>query len=381
LSEATKHDFGEAVAQLGQASAAKKCWPCGCLHGSLDSIEQAFGDGTKPKELTDIIQSARQRLTDVKYDCLGCDVCYPAIALNVLGVDVEACPTDDVEEREGWPPFPGSYSALRYRAPVAVCTLTDDRLAAEIARSASEELAVVGTLQTENLGIERLILNIVANPHIRFLFLCGADSQQTVGHLPGQSLVALARSGVDERMRINGAKGKRPRLRNVTPETVAHFRRFVEVLDHVGEGSPSVILAAVAEAGARDPGLAQPFAPERVIPTVTGNLPERMVPDPAGYFVVYPDRRHQRLSLEHYRNDGVLDLVIEGVTAVELYSAAIERELLSRLDHAAYLGRELARAEHALQTGDAYVQDRAPERQNMPDTKGCGCGSTCGDNK
>ena len=107
MSEATKHDFGEAVAQLGQASAAKKCWSCGCLHGSLDSIELAFGDGTKPKELTEIIQSARRRLTDVEYDCLGCQVCYPAIALNVLGVDVEACPTDDVEEREGWPPFPG----------------------------------------------------------------------------------------------------------------------------------------------------------------------------------------------------------------------------------------------------------------------------------
>ena len=41
---------------------------------------------------------------------------------------------------------------------------------------------------------------------------------------------------------------------------------------------------------------------------------------------------------------------------------AIERVLLTRLDHAAYLGRELARAEHALSSGEAYVQDAAPEQ-------------------
>lgn len=40
---------------------------------------------------------------------------------------------------------------------------------------------------------------------------------------------------------------------------------------------------------------------------------------------------------------------------------AIERKLLTRLDHAAYLGRELARAEQALSSGETYVQDGAPE--------------------
>lgn len=31
-----------------------------------------------------------------------------------------------------------------------------------------------------------------------------------------------------------------------------------------------------------------------------GNEPERLVLDAAGYFVVYPDFRHERLTLEHY---------------------------------------------------------------------------------
>lgn len=37
----------------------------------------------------------------------------------------------------------------------------------------------------------------------------------------------------------------------------------------------------------------------------------------------------------------------------------IEKKLVSRLDHAAYLGRELVRAENALRQGTRYIQDRA----------------------
>jgi tetrahydromethanopterin S-methyltransferase subunit A len=55
---------------------------------------------------------------------------------------------------------------------------------------------MVGTLHTENLGIERLTRNVLANPSIRFVVVCGDDGRQRIGHLPGQSLVALARDGV-----------------------------------------------------------------------------------------------------------------------------------------------------------------------------------------
>jgi tetrahydromethanopterin S-methyltransferase subunit A len=49
---------------------------------------------------------------------------------------------------------------------------------------------------------------------------------------------------------------------------------------------------------------------------------------------------------------------------------------LSRLDHAAYLGRELARAEHSLSTGEPYVQDRAAGEVEAA-TASCGCTGTC----
>jgi tetrahydromethanopterin S-methyltransferase subunit A len=46
-----------------------------------------------------------------------------------------------------------------------VCTLTAENLAATVVRKAGE-IAIVGTLNAENLGIERLILNVLANPFL-----------------------------------------------------------------------------------------------------------------------------------------------------------------------------------------------------------------------
>ena len=163
---------------------------------------------------------------------------------------VASCPTDAVEERLGWPPLPGAYTVLRYQAPVAVCTLNDEALAETVASAGLPELAIVGTLHTENLGIERLVSNVVANPHIRFVIVCGPDSRQAIGHLPGQSLVALAQSGIDERQRIIGAKGKRPVLRNLGIAAVEHFRGTREVIDLVGVSDLEAILAAVRSCAA-----------------------------------------------------------------------------------------------------------------------------------
>ncbi|MBI4536646.1 MAG: DUF4346 domain-containing protein [candidate division NC10 bacterium] len=66
------------------------------------------------------------------------------------------------------------------------------------------------------------------------------------------------------------------------------------------------------------------------------------------------DRPGKLLSPQHSRNGGVLDAVIEGRTAPELYCPAVEEGEISRFDHAAYLGRELGRAEHVLRPGGAF---------------------------
>jgi tetrahydromethanopterin S-methyltransferase subunit A len=314
----TEAEITEAVQQLQKATAAKKCWPCGCLHHSLDAIESAFPTGGRADALSSAIGAARERLAPIRYDCLGCEVCYPALAVNALSrsaggvaLEVDSCAAIAAVERDGWPPLPGDYTALRYRAPVAVCALTDGDLASTLAAQGRPEVAIVGTLQTENLGIERVITNVLANPHIRFLVVCGADSRQAIGHLPGQSIMALARSGLNGRLRIVGAPGKRPILRNLSRAAIEHFRQTVEIIDLVNNDHRPTILDVVRSCADRNPGPAEPFAVERVLQPIRGYVPEQMVSDPAGYLVVYVDRARGLLSLEHYRNDGVLDTIVE----------------------------------------------------------------------
>jgi len=96
------------------------------------------------------------------------------------------------------------------RRPVAVCTLGDSALATAVAAEAGPEVAITGTLTTENLGIERLMANTITNPHLRFVVVCGPEMEQRIGHHPGGSLLALAANGTDDKGRILAAPGRRP---------------------------------------------------------------------------------------------------------------------------------------------------------------------------
>lgn len=383
-------DLRDAIEQIKNGIKYKKCWRCGCQQQAVRALEENLST-LAPEDrdaLRPLLEEAKATFVPMEYDCLGCKACYPALALNEFSkaypeVSMEAsCGAEAVslkEVRAGWPPLPGSYTALRYQAPVAVCTLTDEGLYTSLKAGGMTDMAIVGTLQTENLGIERLIINITSNPHIRHLILCGPDTRQAIGHLPGQSLLALAESGLDDKGRIVGAKGHRPVLRNIGRDVVDHFRHTVELVNMIGEARPEPIREAVRTRAARNLGPATPLTPANSVTPIPGYLPERMVSDPAGYFVVYVDATRRTLSLEHYRNDGALDVIVEGKSAAELYVPAVEKNLLTRLDHAAYLGRELAKAERALMTGEIYVQDGAPERKATIDKPSCGCGPSCGE--
>lgn len=378
--------------QLAEAVTARKCHSCGCLHSTVEAFARTEAGQS---ELAESLAAAREVFAPKKYDCLGCAVCYPAIAANAfadafpnVAEGLDLCPTEALEERSGWPPLPGEYKVLRYGAPVAACALNSTDLVESLERTSPAGLSIVGTMHTENLGIERLIRNLLANPNVRFLVLCGEDTQQAIGHLPGQSIASLLRNGVDERRRIVGAKGKRPVLKNVTPEQVNAIRRQVELLDLIGEMSVERIANGIAELATRNPGPFGEVVTDNALTAIVATEPKRLIPDPAGFFVVYPHVERQCLVLEHYTNAGVLDCVLEGRTPAALYSEVIARSLISRLDHAAYLGGELGRAEKSLLTGEPYVQDRAAggiappaEDETIKATNGvssCGCTSACG---
>lgn len=318
---------------LEEAAAAAKCAACGCAHQASAAL--AGLPDSAPPRLRDAAQRLSASLTGQRYPCLGCEVCWPAEALSLVqeaGLITEgaACPAEPVQPRPGWPPLPGDYTVLRYTAPVAVCTLGDAGLAAAVAAAGGPQVAITGKVE------------------------------QRIGHHPGGSLLALAANGTDERGRIIAAPGRRPRLRNLTPDEIAHFRTRVQVVDLIGTREPGPILAAAASCAARDPGPAPAPPGGLAVPVQRAAPAGRAVADPAGYLVIHADARRQLLVIEHYRNDGLLTTVTEAATAADGYVSVLGAGLASRLDHAAYLGRELARAEHALRDGTRYQQDAAP---------------------
>ncbi|WP_076853785.1 DUF4346 domain-containing protein [Burkholderia pseudomallei] len=350
------------------------------MRHTIEALEKA---APAVVELVPVLDSARRVLVPQKYDCLGCEICFPAIAANAFSEafpralsNAALCPVEVPEERTGWPPLPGDYAVVRYGASVAVCTLNSESLAKELAQSAPDGLAIVGTMRTENLGIERVIRNVLANPNIRFLVLCGEDSRQSIGHLPGQSMESLFANGLDDKRRIAGAKGKRPYLKNVGPQHIRFFKEQVRLVSLIGEQDAARIGQVIVDCHAQ--GL-PPFdgpVTDVSVKTVQAREPQFFKSDPAGFFVVYPDRRVHELVVEHYTNDGVLDCIVVGATATAVYAEIAKLALVSQLDHAAYLGRELSTAERCLRTGESYVQDRAAGKaiptQETITTDSCG---------
>jgi dihydropteroate synthase-like protein len=87
---------------------------------------------------------------------------------------------------------------------------------------------------------------------------------------------------------------------------------------------------------------------------------EPAILDSAGMFKISIDRAEGVLIAAHYTSLGMVKPVniVKGKSAEGVYAKILELGLVSRLDHAAYLGSELAKAEIALQTGKEYVQDK-----------------------
>src|SRR5438552_12953419 len=78
----------------------------------------------------------------------------------------------------GWPIVSGRYIVGNPDRSVAICTLASSDLVDQI--GARDEIAIVGRLYTLNLGLEKLVWNVISNPAIRFLLLCGDDSSSQI---------------------------------------------------------------------------------------------------------------------------------------------------------------------------------------------------------
>ena len=141
---------------------------------------------------------------------------------------------------DGYPPEEGRYIRGNDYSPAAVCVILDTfdfAIPPEL-----NELGMVGTdsgaalsgmLQTENIGLEKIICNIVANPNIRYIVLCGRESS---GHLPGEALLSLKQNGIDETKRIIGSKALTPYLSNIPTELINRFnQQIISIVNLLGK--------------------------------------------------------------------------------------------------------------------------------------------------
>jgi len=154
-----------------------------------------------------------------------------------------------VDPHPDYPPEEGCYIRGNDRSPVAVCIILkwdQDKVPPEIealVRAGAESgAALSGTLQTENIGLEKVICNIVSNPNIRYLVLGGPESE---GHLTGEAIKALFENGVDDKKRIIGTESPHPFLFNISNEMIERFLEQLTLVDLQFQGDPNLVRNAV----------------------------------------------------------------------------------------------------------------------------------------
>ncbi|MDD5433417.1 MAG: dCTP deaminase [Candidatus Pacebacteria bacterium] len=276
--------------------------------------------------------------------------------IQQTNVNLNSWPTSNASSvaNAGWPVVEGRFYVGNKNSPVAVCTnATVEGIELDMAK-----VAICGKCVTENIGIEKIIQNIIANPNIRFLLLCGKPSK---GHYVEQAIMALKQNGVDKEKTIIGAVGNMPHLKGLDTEVIERFRAQVEPINLNGETSSASIMQIVEQCLAQNPG---PFngteikveKPEEI--EATG--PFDWVEDPNGFFVVSLRPSQKKIVVEHLQNHKITKKVV-GDSALDICYKIGQMQMVGNfeqtVEHAMYLGRELQKAELCLKNQLAYEQD------------------------
>lgn len=147
-----------------------------------------------------------------------------------------------------WPIEEGKYLVSNPFSPVGVVVILSapyDKIPKEIERlvrvGVEKGAGISGTLQTANIGIEKIIVNFISNPNIRYLILAGRES----GHFPGDALKALFKNGTDEKGYIIDTKAPTAILKNIPKGAVERFREQAQLIDLSGIADVKILEEAV----------------------------------------------------------------------------------------------------------------------------------------
>ena len=359
----------------------EKCEACSCYIDTIKEFDAMLvGKASPDAEAARPVVDELNAIHKTEHGCIGCDPCYPVAISNALyalsdGESAEAAQescsaacgceapaltalqTKPAVSSNPWTVETGDYRLGAESGCVAIATLASEDLYKAFSESlCNDACSICGKVFTENIGIEKVVKNIIANRHIRFLILCGKEAQ---GHLTGACIKALHQSGITEKGKIASAPGKRPFIKTLTPEQVLRFQNQVEVIDLIGCEDTDIIEATARELAARNPGAMPDAVIADGVPRHVASDKVTLKLDKAGFLIIHPQPERDWLVVEHYKNSGEPTCIIEGSDPAKICAELIERGLVSQLDHAAYLGRELERAKLSMRLGFPFVQDRA----------------------
>lgn len=263
-----------------------------------------------------------------------------------------------------WPFVRGDYALIDPSAPVVVLTSGPDKLLQALVAAPPPGLCMTATLHSSNDAAD-LLRAIAANLAIQKLVCLESDrAKQPLGQ-------ALLKLGRDE----GAPPGSVGSLMNAVASQIdsaelAALRRRVEFCDMLSCEDLVKLSALIEESS----GAAQRPNAGFVTKTTEDGIPRLILPrntrhetrlDKAGRFRIRLEEHS--IIVDHLDGKQQLLRVIEGKTARDICLALIRNGWISKLDHAAYLGRELARAEAALRSGNPFVQDSAePDEPDPP---------------
>jgi tetrahydromethanopterin S-methyltransferase subunit A len=157
--------------------------------------------------------------------------------------------TSKISER--WPVLSGKYEIGNREAQVGIVTI------ASHLEFPKEIFTLCGEMRTENLGVERIIINTIANCHMRYIVVCGKESK---GHAAGQTLIAIHENGIDENGKIIGSKGAIPFIENIPREAVERFRRQIkQVINLIDVTDNAKIIETIKLLPKEEPYSEEPF--------------------------------------------------------------------------------------------------------------------------
>lgn len=272
-----------------------------------------------------------------------------------------------------WPFVPGRYLVVDDTAPVIVVMPDNEALAETLSGLSVQGLCMISPVCRGVADVEKLTRNVEANLAVRCLVLAGGEADREYPAVEALRAIFDDETDISDKAReiAHGARGK------LKAFDFTALQKRVHVVDMLDCGEADKLVAGVVKHGTEnhrpDTGFvvqgddSQAGVQRLLAPT--GIAHDYQV-DKAGKFVIDTDKND--IVVEHYNSKGELLRIIQGSSARDLCLMLIRNGWVSRLDHAAYLGRELALAETAVRQGLPYERKGGPadnDDAGKPDRK------------